>query len=327
MPNQTRVPDPDRLEVLSLRVEQETIILEARTCGESAVCPLCGRSSSRVHSRYRRVLADLPWQAIPARLLLWSRRFCCDTSTCPRCIFTERLPSLAAPYAHRTNRLQTWLRLIAFALGGEPGARLLRQLGITGGGDTLLTRMRAQSLPAQPTPRILSIDDFAFRRGRAYGSLLVDLERHAVVDLLPDRSGSGFAAWLTAHPGVEIISRDRSGEYAEGARLGAPQARQVADRFHLLRNLREVALRVLKRHDRLVEQVAPPETEAQPLTRFRLDREEMRERTRIEMESRYMAIQQLTQEGMSISASARALNLHRHTVQKYRASTSPPHRR
>lgn len=233
MPKQSLVPDPDRLEVLSLRVEQETIILETRTRGETAVCPLCGRPSSRVHSRYRRVLADLPWQAIPARLLLWSRRFFCDTATCPRRIFTERLPSLAAPYVHRTHRLQAWLQHIAFALGGEPGARLLRQLGITGCGDTVLSRMRAQPLPAQPTPRILSIDDFALRRGRTYGSSLVDLERRHVVDLLPDRSGSGFAAWLAAHPGVEIISRDRSGEYAEGARLGAPQARQVADRFHL----------------------------------------------------------------------------------------------
>lgn len=327
MPNQTLVPDPNQLEVLSLHVEQGTIILTARTCSKTARCPLCGQPSSRVHSHYRRRLADLPWQDIPARISLWSRRFFCDTQGCSRCIFTERLPSVAAPHARRTNRLRDWLGHVAFAVGGEPGARLLRQLGITVCGDTLLAQMRTQALACQPAPRILSIDDFAFRRGRTYGSILVDLERHRAIDLLPDRSGSGFAAWLAAHPGVEFISRDRSGEYADGARRGAPQARQVADRFHLLRNLREVALRVLKRHARLVERVVPPEAQAQPLTRFRLDREEMRERTRIEMQTHYTAIQQLTQEGMSISASARALNLHRHTVRKYRTYTSPPQRR
>jgi transposase len=126
MPNQALVPDPDRLEVLSLRVEAGTIILTTRTCGETTPCPLCGQPSSRVHSRYsryRRTLADLPWQAIPARLILWSRRFFCDTAACPRRIFTERLPGVAAPHARRTNRLRDWLGHIAFALGGEPGAR------------------------------------------------------------------------------------------------------------------------------------------------------------------------------------------------------------
>lgn len=251
MSNPTLVPGSDRLEVLSLTADQGTIILTARTGGDTAQCPICGQLSTRVHSRYRRTLADLPWQEIPARLMLWSRRFFCDTASCPRRIFTERLPGIVAPHARRTDRLGDWLRHIAFALGGEPGARLLRQLGVTVCGDTLLARIRADLSPAQPTPRVLSVDDFAFRRGRTYGSILVDLERHRVVDLLPDRSGGGLATWLRAHPGVHIISRDRSGEYADGARLGAPQALQVADRFHLLRNLRDVVLRVFKRHTHL----------------------------------------------------------------------------
>ncbi len=267
MSNQTLVPDPNRLEVLSLTADQGTIMLTARTRGESARCPVCGRTSSRVHSRSRRTLADLPWQEIPARLTLWSRRFFCDTLGCPRRIFTERLPGVAAPHARRTDRLCDWLRHVAFALGGEPGARLLQQLGITVCGDTLRARMRADPSPAPPTPRVLSVDDFAFRRGRTYGSILVDLERHQVVDLLPDRSGSGLAAWLLAHPGIHVISRDRSGEEADGARLGAPRALQVADRFHLLRNPRDVVLRILKRHAQLVEQVLPPESGPNPAER------------------------------------------------------------
>jgi hypothetical protein len=220
MPTQTLAPDPDRLEVLSLHVEQGTIILTARTCSKTAHCPICGRPSSRMHSRSRRWLADLTWQEIPARLTLWSWRFFCDTPACSRHIFTERLPRVAAPHARRTNRLRDWLGHVAFAVGGAPGARLLRQLGITVCGDTLLAHVRTHAPLIQPTPRVLSIDDFAFRRGRTSGSILVDLERHQTVDLLPDRSGSGFAAWLAAHPGVEIISRDRSGAYADGARLG-----------------------------------------------------------------------------------------------------------
>jgi transposase len=326
MPKQTLVPDPNRLEVLSLAAEGETIILTARTRGETAQCPVCGRTSSRVHSRYRRTLADLPWQEIPARLTLWSRRFFCDTLGCPRRIFTERLPGVAAPHARRTDRLCDWLRHVAFALGGEPGARLLRQLGVTVCGDTLLAHIRADPSPARPTPRVLSVDDFAFRRGRTYGSILVDLERHQVVDLLPDRSGSGLAAWLLAHPGIHVVSRDRSGEYADGARLGAPRALQVADRFHLLRNLRDVVLRILKRHAPLVEQVVSPASGVAPLTRWRLDRETARERTRMAMQARFAAVQRLTHEGMSVSAIARALGLHRHTVQKYVACATPPRR-
>ncbi len=267
-------------------------------------------------------------QGIPAHLSLWARRFFCDTADCPRRIFTERLPSVAAPHARRTDRLCDWLRQVAFAVGGEAGARLLRQLGSTVGGDTLLARMRARTSPARPTPRVLSVDDFAFRRGRSYGSILVDLERHQVVDLLPDRSGSGFAVWLRAHPGIQIISRDRSGDYAEGARQGAPRAVQVAERFHLLRNLRDVVLRVLKRHTHLIEQVLPPEEPTgQSMTRWRLDREASREQTRAEMHARCSAVHHLAQEGMTVSAIARALGLHRHTVQKYLSDTTPPQRR
>jgi transposase len=123
---------------------------------------------------------------------------------------------------------------------------------------------------------------------------LVDLERHEVVDLLPDRSGDRFAAWLVGHPGVQVLSRDRSSEYAHAAHRVAPQAIQVADRFHLLRNLREVVLRVCKRHARLVRQGARPAAGADrppSETHLRLDREASREQARFEMAERFHAIQ------------------------------------
>jgi transposase len=194
-------------------------------------------------------------------------------------------------------------------------------------GDTLLAHIRAAAAHPLPTPRALSVDDFALRRGRTYGSILVDLESHRVVDLLPDRSGQTFAAWLTAHPGAEIISRDRGGEYAEAARRAAPAAVQVADRFHLLRNLRDVVLRIFKRHAKRIAQVALPAAEPESLIRLRPDRAASRERTRREMEDRFNAIQRLATQGMSRSAIARALGLHRHTVQKYYPLTTAPERR
>src|SRR5262249_42770488 len=331
MPIHALVPDPDRLEVLALAADRGMILLTVRTCGETARCPVCSRPTSRVHSRYRRTLADVPWQGLPARVVLWSRRFFCDAADCPRRIFTERLPGVAAPHARRTDRLRDWLLHVVFALGGAPGARLLHQLGVPVCGATLLAQLRVRERPAQPTPRVLSVDDFAFRRGRTYGSILVDLERHRVVDLLPDRSGRSFAAWLAAHPGVAIISRDRSGEYAEAARQSAPQAVQVADRFHLLRNLRDGVLRVLKRNATLVEQVVSPppagHNGALSLTRLRLDREGARERTRVQMAARFTAVQQLAHEGLSIAAIAHTLRLNWQTVHKYVAYTTPPQRR
>ena len=336
MPTPSVVPDPSRLDLLSLVAESTHITLIMRTCGDSARCPLCGRASARVHSHYQRTLADLPWAGIPARILLWTRRFFCDTPDCQRRIFTERLAGVAAPHARCTERLRAWLRRVALAVGGAPGARLLHQLGIPACGDTVLAQLHAARSPAvstpAPTPRILSVDDFAFRRGRTYGSILVDLERHAVVDLLPDRSGDRFAAWLVGHPGVHVISRDRSSEYAHAAHRVAPQAIQVADRFHLLQNLREVVFRVCKRHARLVRHVARPGAAGAAagtppsLTHLRLDREASREQARVEMADRFHAIQQLAHQGRNQTAIARTLGLNWQTVHKYLTYTTPPQR-
>jgi transposase len=280
-----------------------------------------------VHSRYTRTLADLPWQGVPVRVRLRVRRFFCDTLACSRRIFTERLPGIVAPYGRRTERLTMWLTHIAFAVGGRAGTRLLRLLQVAASRDTLVRHMRAFPFADAPTPRVLSIDDFALRRGRTYGSILVDLERHSVVDLLPDRRAATFAAWLADHAGVEVICRDRSTEYAEGARQGAPDAVQVADRFHLVKNLGEVALRVLRRHAQLVQQVADPDDNGALSAPPRPDRAASRDRTRTLMRERFDAVQALAAEGMALSAIARALGLHRHTVQKYAGLTAAPERR
>jgi len=274
-----------------------------------------------------RTLADLPWQGVPVTIHLHVRRFFCDEGACDRAIFAERLSGVVARYARRTERLDGWFTHVSFALGGEAGARLLKDLGVVVSGDTLLNHIRSMRLPSHETPRILSVDDFAFRRGTRYGTVLVDLERHALVDVLPDRSADTFARWLSEHPGVEVVSRDRGGEYAEAARRAAPHAAQVADRFHLLKNLRDVVSRVFRQHADVLDLVPNPANHFQRLTNLRLDRKASKERTRERTRDLFQSIHALSKKGMKNAQVARELGIHRHTVEKYLAFKTSPERR
>jgi transposase len=245
------------------------------TKGEQAHCPLCDHASTSIHSHYQRTLADLPWNGIAVRLRLTTRRFFCRTKDCPRRIFTERLPGVVAPYARRTLRLTEVFEVIGFAVGGEAGARVLRRLAVQTSPDTLLRVIRAVGSTSSISPRVLGIDDFAFRRGHRYGTILLDLEERRVVDLLPDRKQETLVAWLTEHGVPEIISRDRGGGYAEVARKGAPNATQVADRFHLLQGLAQALERVFL-HKRAVLKAAatvfsPPPQSTEPSDQMRRD--------------------------------------------------------
>ena len=183
----------------------------------TAVCPRCGTASDRLHSRYRRTVADLPCQGRPLALRLVVRRFRCPQADCPQSIFCERLPGLLAPHARSTSRLAGAHCAIGFALGGEAGHRLAEHLAMPTSADTLLRRVKGSPDEPAPPPRYVGIDDWALRKGQRYGTIVIDLERGRVLDLLPGRDGEALKTWLKEHPGVEVITRDRWTAYAQAA--------------------------------------------------------------------------------------------------------------
>ena len=234
--------------VTEVTITTEGLLVTAFTSTLSAPCPHCGSVSTRIHSYYTRQPHDVSLSSQPVRLLLQLRRFRCLNAICPATTFSERLPTLIAPAAQRTVRLNASLRDLALAFGGQAGSRQSTRIAMSASGDTLLRRAHLAVLPVRATPRVLGIDDFAFHKGQVYGTVLTDGETHAVVDMLPDRRAKTTATWLRAHPGIEVVTRDRAGGYARGVRTGAPKAVQVADRFHLVKNAGEILERVVQRH-------------------------------------------------------------------------------
>jgi hypothetical protein len=295
-----------------------------------------------VHSHYWRTVADQPWGGRPVSIRLQARRFRCMNQACPQRIFVERLPALAPVAARRTPALRAALEQLGFATGARPGARVAAALGMPLSARTLLRLLHAAPCPSRPTPRVLGIDEWAWRRGQHFGTILVDLERGEPVDLLPDRAADSVAAWLRAHPQVEIVSRDRSAVYAEGIARGAPTARQVADRFHLLRSLREALERLLdgqgaaRRAALASPAAAPTAAAAPPVTPPAPDTAAAREtqRRRARRLGRFEEVRGLAAAGASQTAIAAQLGMSHKTVKRYlRATAFPewaahgPHRR
>ena len=322
-----------------------TLLIEARPSTPEACCPDCHTPSAQVHSYYTRHLRDLPVVAQPMRLRLHVRRFRCPTAACPRRTFAERLPALAPVRAQRTVRFTEAVRVLGSEAGGAAGARLATRLRMPLSGDTVLRILHHTSVPMQPPPRVLGIDDFALHKGRVYGTILVDLERRRPVDLLPERTAETVAMWLRDHPGVEVIARDRASEYARGATKGAPEATQVADRFHLLCNLHEALTRYLQRimpalRRLLVSQptaapTAAPETgetptSARPLPRYGRppglqQAQDARHAARVH---RYEQVKARFAQGQSLRQIAAACGLDTKTVRSWvRTETLPPDQR
>jgi transposase len=309
-------PQLDGLDIL--RVEDrgaDGVRITARTRTESQACRRCGQVSASGHDRYPRWLRDLPCGGRPVEIMMSVRRFRCANAQCPAATFAEQLSGLTGWYQRRTAGLRGLLETIALALAGRAGGRLAAAVGTAVSRHTLIRLVRALPDPETGRVTVLGADDIATRRGQAYATVLVDMDTHQVIDLLPGRTGDVLADWLTAHPGTRVICRDRAGGYADGARQGAPGAVQVADRWHLWHNLCGQAEKTAARHRGCLREPVPddprPARRAQDSALARGIRE------------RYEQVRELRAQGYSVNAITRHTRMARQTVQRYARAESP----
>lgn len=328
MPTTPLIALPEGLDIISVSEtpdELQVRVVSNRSC---SLCPLCSTPSQAIHSYYRRKPADLPCTGRPIRLLLTVRKFFCRNTACPRKVFAERLPELIEPASRLTIRMREALQTIGFALNGEGGARLADRLGMPISAPTLLRSLHLVPMPSVGKVRVVGLDDWAWRRGQRYGTIIIDQERHVVLDLLPERTPESVQKWLEAHPEVEFVSRDRGGTYVEGASWGAPQATQIADRWHLLANLGDAVEEFLIRtHIRLVETPAKEPTVERPLTNYSATPScQGKSQARLLQKWKlYQQVKALHEQGMGTQKIAIELGLARNTVRKYlRQAPEPP---
>jgi transposase len=336
------LPPTCAVHLTKVTVEEASVQLELTATAPTAACPRCAVPLPSIHRRYQRHPTDLPGGTYVVRIQLTVRKFVCRNATCTRRIFTERLPDLIATYARKTHRLITVLRAIGMAVGGKAGARLATRLRLPASAATLLRLVRGGPIPPAPALQAVGVDEWAWRRGHRYGTILVDLATHRVVDLLPERSAATLAAWLAQHPAITVVCRDRSPLYADGIRRGAPQAVQVVDRFHLVRNLREAveAFLVTKRPMLQAAAVRTAQVLASSVTPVpatlmyagkrqcsqtrQQQREVAQQRRHAPWVTTYETIHALSAQGAGITTIARQLGISRPTVYAYLRRSTPP---
>jgi transposase len=307
--------------------------------GDGAACPSCGSFSRSRKSRYRRKLQDLPMQGTAVTLSLELSRWRCRNLSCPRESFVEPLPGVASLHARRTHRVTELARLIGHSAGARPAEKILRQLGMPQSDDTVLRNLRKNAAvrPAKDL-RVVGIDDWASLKGRHYGTVFVDLEKRIVIDVLSERSADATAKWLSHHPDIEVVSRDRCGLYAQGAARGAPKARQVADRFHLLDNLRLTIEQQLSREQRGVDSNRPSRDPITPATMADYQghgrqaellhhRRLASSGRRVQWQAKFDRLKELQAAGHSVSAIKRETGLHWKTITKWLPLDTLPERR
>jgi transposase len=318
-------PSPEVWRLGLIALLHDRILIHLEPLRESVPCPHCGTRSHRIHSRYWRKPWDLSWSSWPVQLVVHARKFFCDNAQCLRRIFTEPFPGVLGRYARQTQRLRKVLLELAFSSCAEAAARVSKLLGYVTSSDTLIRYQRREQRTA-PIPQVLGVDEFALRRGCTYGTILIDLERHQPVDILDGKQAEPLAQWLRDHPGVDILVRDRAEAYALAGHTGAPQALQVADRFHLARNVSDALTELLRSRRWII-----PAQETELAIHLGIHRAaaaailEMKEpKATPRKEALWEAVQQRKESGEYIRAMARELGVCRRTVRKYLAAEHPP---
>ena len=328
------LPIPNLVNLQCLKEQEDHILLELTTKSTQGICPDCSQVTYSRHSRYVRKLLDLPWAGIPVKVNLSVNKYYCRNEECGRKIFTERLGESLKPYARRTLRLTDRLTQLGYALGGNAGSKLASILGMPVGRSTILRMIYScADEVVVSTPRVVGIDDWAFKKGNNYGTILVDLEKRKPIELLPDREVETVKRWLEAYPGIEIISRDRASCYSKAAELGAPQAIQVADRWHLLKNLGEALKRLLDKHNQELRLAAKDvayaerdkeqeqEATVQQTEKKEVHEEELippkKEKKPSTFELNFLEVKRLKSLGYSIRSIHRQTGIHRQTIKKY----------
>ncbi|HEX2298940.1 MAG TPA: ISL3 family transposase, partial [Pseudonocardiaceae bacterium] len=315
--------------VEEVAVDDAALAFAARTATREAACPGCGTVSARVHGGYRRRLADLAVAGRRVVIDLAVRRFRCRTAECGRRTFVEQVDGLTERFARRTSSLRRTLERIALALAGRPAARLTRHLSIPASANSLLRLLRR--LPdKQPdtAPRVMGVDDFAFKKGHVYGTIIVDVETGEPVDVLPDRTADTLISWLRDHPGAQVVCRDRASAYAEAVRTACPDAIQVADRYHLWMNLCEAVEKCVAEHRKCLAEPADDTAAPNPAVPVPDATTEevpapMEGLRAIKRRERHAAVHDLYDKGVPIQVIAETLGLDRKTVRRYAHAATP----
>lgn len=316
---------PKGLEVIEIERVETALTITAVSTQKNPCCPLCSTPATRVHSRYTRQIADLPCGGQSVCIHLQVRKCFCELSTCARKIFAERLMHFVDAFARVTQRLFQIVQVVGLATGGRLGVRVTDRLGIETSRHTILRRIMA--LPTEPVGDVIQIgiDDFSFRRGRKFGTIIVDLQTHKMLDVLPDRTAETSATWMAAHPELEVVSRDRGGDYAAAAQTSAPQATQCADRFHLMQNLSKSLEGFLSRHlaahrthidlESRATMLSPTQSKGPPKKNPK--RAEVSQTKREERLAQYQQVIALREQGFSQTAIAAQVGVGHATVSRW----------
>ncbi len=322
--------DTDQFVIRQIKIENDKIMLDVKRTACKAICPRCNMESMEVHSTYMRHPIDLAWSKMAVILYLKVKRFFCRNDGCSKRTFAERFPGFVSPYARRTQRVIERQHQVGMNVCAKTAESLLNceHIGIS---DTTINRiLRDLPDPEKHPVRVLGVDDWAKRKGQTYGTILVDLERSQTIDLLNDRTAVTLAEWLKKHPEIEIVSRDRSRTYTDAITTGSPDAVQVADRWHLLKNLSDAVFKLLQQEYSAIKKQLEQTAKQESKVINEADVPDKTEQLTPAEESRKDRItqaQQLHSQGWTQKSIAQKLNIHPKTVRRYLQSPSPQSRK